>query len=304
MKCLIVGYGSIGKKHSHVLHDLQCDVDLVTSQMTNDFSCYSSIQQAFENNSYDYVVIANETYLHFSALTTLIKLRFQGIVLVEKPLFSTKEILPENKFKKLLVAYNLRFSQLLTTAKKFLQGEELISFSANVGQYLPTWRKNTDYRASYSAKHAQGGGVLNDLSHELDYSLWFCGKSLAVTAIGGHYSNLEIDSDDIYSVLMQCESCPIVNIQINYLDRSTRRDILIHTKNHSIYIDLINGVLNIDGKEENRYPDDIKNTYKLQHQSALTGDYQFFCSYEEGINVVNLIEKITEANHMKTWVKL
>lgn len=185
-----------------------------------------------------------------------------------------------------------------------MQDEELISFSANVGQYLPTWRKNSDYRDSYSAKRMQGGGVLNDLSHELDYSLWLCGKSLAVTSVGGHYSELEIDSDDVYSILIQCSACPIVNIQINYLDRTSRRDILIHTKKHSIYLDLINGVVTIDGKQTDHYADDVNNTYRKQHQAIIDEDYRHVCSYEEGLTVVNLIEKISEANQMKTWVTL
>src|SRR3990167_1147232 len=206
MECLIVGYGSIGKRHADILKNMGCSVDIVTSQ-TLEGKSYSTIEESFKIKAFDYVVVANPTYLHHAALIELIQQDYQGIVLVEKPLFSQMEPLPEHQIKKILVGYNLRFHELLRQVKQLLEGQKLITFSAYVGQYLPSWRKGTDYRNSYSAKKEQGGGVLRDLSHELDYTLWLCGPCLGVTAIGGHFSQLEIDSDDTYSILMKCARC-------------------------------------------------------------------------------------------------
>ena len=38
--------------------------------------------------------------------------------------------------------------------------------------FLPDWRKNIAYSKSYSSIKKQGGGVLLDLSHELDYATY------------------------------------------------------------------------------------------------------------------------------------
>ena len=38
------------------------------------------------------------------------------------------------------------------------------------------WRPKQDYHTSYSAYKNKGGGVLLDLSHELDYATWIFGS--------------------------------------------------------------------------------------------------------------------------------
>ena len=124
---------------------------------------------------------------------------YAGRVLVEKPLFGRSLSVPLNSFQSLSVAYNLRFHPLIQRLQDLLVGETVISVQAYVGQYLPDWRPDTDYRYSYSAKVAEGGGALRDLSHELDYLGWLFGAWSAVTAFGGHLSLLEIDSDDLFN---------------------------------------------------------------------------------------------------------
>ena len=47
---------------------------------------------------------------------------------------------------------------------------------AEYGQYLPAWRPSRDYRETYTAQSAQGGGILLDASHEIDYVRWIGGE--------------------------------------------------------------------------------------------------------------------------------
>lgn len=298
MQCLIVGYGSIGKRHARILSSLGYKIVLVTLQVIQEFPCYRGIRDALRENKIDFVIIANPTYLHHQALMEVIKCNYQGVVLVEKPIFAENKAISDHKLHKILVAYNLRFSKLLQQLQKILNSETIISFSVNVGQYLPSWRKDGDYRNCYSANKSQGGGVLRDLSHELDYTLWLCGKYKRVTALGGHFSKLEIETEDVFSILMECERCPVVNLQLNYLDRVARREILIHTQNHTLFVDLKKGTLSKDGIEIERFEDDISNTYIEQHRAIQNGDYHQFCSYEEGLMVIKLIEKVADINKL------
>ncbi len=304
MQGLIIGFGSIGKRHAQVLKSLGCNIFLVTSQKIDDYPCYATIENTLEKESIDYVVIANPTYLHYQTLMSLIQCNYQGVVLVEKPLFSKIEYLPHNNQVKILVAYNLRFHELLIQTKKLIENEKLLTFSAYVGQYLATWRKGIDYHHSYSAKKEQGGGVLRDLSHELDYSLWLCGPCLEITAMGGHLSTLEINSDDIYSIMMKCTSCPIVNIHLNYLDRSTRREIIINTQNNTIFVDFIKGIISIDGRIQFQHENDMMHTYVRQHQAILNKDFNYLCSLTEGLSVMKVIEAAEKACATKMWVNV
>jgi predicted dehydrogenase len=72
----------------------------------------------------------------------------------------------------------------------------LFSVRCDVGQYLPTWRPQSDYRNGVSAKKELGGGVLLELSHEIDYLRWIFGEVDWVSAILTQQSKLEIDVED------------------------------------------------------------------------------------------------------------
>ena len=52
---------------------------------------------------------------------------------------------------------------------------KILSVRCEVGQFLPSWRPNIDYRESVSARKALGGGALLELSHEIDYLMWIFG---------------------------------------------------------------------------------------------------------------------------------
>lgn len=303
MKILVVGYGSIGSRHARILVELGCDVSLVSSKQNEKYVLYLTVEQALKNNFFDQIIIANPTHLHYETVKKIADCGFQGTILVEKPLFSKPEQLQANG--NIYVAYNLRFHALIQKVKVLLRDDELISFSVQVGSYLPDWRKKSDYRNCYSSKKEHGGGVLRDLSHELDYILWLCGRCIDVTAIGGHYSDLEINSDDIYSILMCCERCPLVNLQLDYLNKIPTRKITIITKKCNIFLlDLIKGELYIDGFLELKVQEGISKTYVTQHELMLKKVFTDFCDYDQGLSVVKLIEAIEHASLAKKWIKL
>ena len=60
-----------------------------------------------------------------------------------------------------------------------------------IGQYLPAWRPDADYRTTVSAQKALGGGVLLELSHELDLLRWVFGEVDWLSAWIGRQSALE-----------------------------------------------------------------------------------------------------------------
>ena len=98
--------------------------------------------------------------------------------LIEKPLASdfdkACEIVSLAKLcnQRVCVGYNLRFSNALLAMKRVLdRGEigKLLSVQVVVGQNLETWRFNRTVSSTVSASRQSGGGVVRELSHELDY---------------------------------------------------------------------------------------------------------------------------------------
>jgi hypothetical protein len=98
-----------------------------------------------------------------------------------------------------MVGYNLRFSPSLQCFRQLLSegiiGKSL-SVRSEVGQYLPSWRPESDYRQGVSARKELGGGALLELSHEIDYLRWIFGEVDWVRATLSQQSKLEIDVED------------------------------------------------------------------------------------------------------------
>lgn len=301
MRALVVGYGSIGARHARLLRGLKCAVSVVSRREIDHAPRYPTLAAALAQERPDYVVIANRTSEHAATLRELGAHRFHGPVLVEKPLFDMPGDLPDGIGRNVYVAYNLRFHPVLQLLRDRLAGERPVSAHAYVGQYLPSWRPGTDYRACYSARRAEGGGVLRDLSHELDYLLWLFGDWRAVTALGGHYSALEIDSDDVFSVTLTMQRCPVVTVNMNYLDRAGQRRLVVNTDAHTLRVDLVAGTVEVDGVAQ-RVECGRDRTYRLQHQAILEGDTRSLSTAEEGMGVLRLVEAIEQANARRAWV--
>ena len=99
----------------------------------------------------------------------------------------------------LLTGYNLRFLPSRQRFRDLLdEGAigKVLSIRCEIGKYLPSWRPECDYRQGVSARHELGGGVLLEISHELDYLRWIFGEVEWVKATLSRQSSLEIDVED------------------------------------------------------------------------------------------------------------
>lgn len=297
-RALVIGYGSIGRRHARILLELGCEVGVASRRPLTEHRRFTGIGQAVKEFQPDYVVVANETSAHPAAVEDLIVAGFAGKLLVEKPLGGA---LPPRKFVLSAVAYNLRFHPALMQLARELEGEAILSMQVYCGQYLPDWRPGTDYRQGYSADPARGGGVLRDLSHELDYVLWLGGGWRRVAALGGRLGSLEIASDDCWAILLELERCRCATVQINYLDRPGRRQIFINTDTHTFRIDFADGSLTRDG-ETRRFAIERDDTFRAQHQAMLAGDTTNLCGIPEGEAVMDLIAAVERSARDRHWI--
>jgi predicted dehydrogenase len=297
-KALVIGYGSIGSRHARLLGELGCEVAVVSRRTLENIRHFANVTTAIKNFRPDYAVIANETSAHSGTVEELAAAGFCGKLLIEKPLGG---VVPHDYFAFCAVAYNLRFHPALAELATALAGETILAMQVYCGQYLPDWRPGNDYRTGYSADVARGGGVLRDLSHELDYVLWLGGTWRRAAAIGGHFSKLEINADDCWAVLLELERCRCATIQINYLDRPGRRQIVVNTSAHTFAVDFSGAVLIRDG-ETQRFTVDRDDTYRAQHQAMLSSDTSRLCGLDEGEDVMNLIAASEKAAREQVWV--
>ena len=203
-KILVVGYGSIGKRHIENLLSIS-NLEIIVCTKRNDVyklkkysKVYHTIKQSLKEKP-DLGFITNETSFH---VPTAIKLANQGMDLfIEKPLSnSTKgiSVLTKTVNKEKLITQmgcNMRFDPCIKKIKSLIQKKtvgKIISVQVENSYYLPDWHPYENYSKGYAARDDLGGGVVLTCIHELDYLYWFFGEIEEVFALTGKFSNLKI----------------------------------------------------------------------------------------------------------------
>jgi predicted dehydrogenase len=297
INAVVVGLGSIGQRHARVLKELGHGVTTVSRRSDGD---YTTIASAIAAARPEYTVIATETSRHAESLRLLAEADFRGSVLVEKPLFAHAAPAPAYPFASLVVGYNLRFHPVMTAFAELLGGRSAITVSAYVGQDLRDWRPGRDHRTTASATQEAGGGVLRDLSHELDYLLWLFGPWRRVAALGGSSGARQVDVDDHLDLLLQMTRSQTVHVHMDYLDRSGIRKIRVNLPEETIEADILGGRLTVNGKVR-EYPSARDESYKSMHVAAINGRTPI-CTFTEGLAVMDLIDASERALQSRMWV--
>jgi predicted dehydrogenase len=301
MKALVIGYGSIGQRHTRILGSLGFHTAVVSSQKTIDQVAFSSVVDAMESWAPDHIVIASPTSQHHRDLAAIARTGFAGTCLVEKPLFQFSQPLPTELSCRIAVGYNLRFLDVIQRLRELLSGENIISASVYNGEYLPDWRPGRNYRTTSSARTAMGGGVLRDLSHEIDLVHYFLGAPTRVTAEVSRSGLLEIDTEDSVRSIFHHENGCTTTVALSYLDQVRRREMLFVTATKSIHCDLLSGLLTINHQTES-HPINRDKTFELLHADVQLKQPTVACSASEGAEVVRTIEMIEESSSQKVWV--
>lgn len=252
MRGLVVGGGSIGRRHLRNLRSLGIEsLGLVEPDKDRQEAVVSELQiLSFEdlaaglNWPPDFAVLATPTYLH--AEQTLRILRAGLPVFVEKPLSHTvagiSEIVDLVEKKKLvsLVGCNMRFHPGPAKVKQLLDEGRIgrVLFARiQVGSYLPDWRPNTDYRNNYAARAATGGGCILDCIHEIDLARWYLGDVRSVLCVAGHLSSLEIETEDVAILVCRHAGGALSEIHLDYVQRTYERGCQIVGELGSIFWD-------------------------------------------------------------------
>lgn len=235
MRVLMIGTGSIGRRHMASLRKLVPDVtfDVLREGRPADVSALgdigsvsTSLDQALDKCP-ALMVIANPSSMHLRYLVAAVE---RGIPFyAEKPVVShaadlraLRERLDGCTLPTNIVGCNLRFLPSLRRLRELVQAGALgrvVRASFEAGQWLADWRPTQDYRQSYSASRAMGGGVLLDLIHEIDAARWFLGDIDSVQAQLWQGSSLEIDTEDCAALLLRAASGPLACVQLDYVSR-------------------------------------------------------------------------------------
>ena len=164
---------------------------------------------------------------------------------------------------------------------------------------MPTWRPNTDYKACYSSDKERGGGVLLDLSHEIDYLLWLLGDFELSFSMDEKISDLEISSNDFCAFFAKGKNGEIISLSLDYISKITQRTLLIETLDKTFLLDFIAGCLKIADKNGEILEFLVKiernSSFKAMHEDIL-GKKEVACDYEFGLKTMEVINEVQKGN--------
>lgn len=225
-KSLVVGFGSIGNRHTKNLINLGCkNIDIFRTfrnktqyPKIKNLNILKNFNEAIKKNKYDLMILANPTSDHINYAIKAAKEKIN--IYIEKPLSnSLKNVNLLNKIRKknnvkITVGCQLRYHSGLNYIKEIIEKKKLgkiYSVVCDVGAYLPSWHPNENYKKSYAGKKKLGGGVILTLIHEIDYLYWLFGKFKSVYSTGGKLTKLNIDVEDtLLSNIVTNKNVPIL----------------------------------------------------------------------------------------------
>lgn len=300
MKVLIMGLGSIARKHIDALRRIDAYVELLALRSSRDAdSCADvkniySIEEAMEE-CVDFVIISTPTACHERSVEMALKLNVP--LFIEKPLMHTRNA---RRLKERVeaaavlnyVACNLRFLEALRFLKDSLKGKRINEVNIYCGSYLPEWRPETDFRKQYSSIPEMGGGAHLDLIHEVDYTYWLFGMPQIQSRVLRSNSSLDIPAVDYANY---CLGYPqfCVSIVLNYYRRDYRRTMEIVMEDETWFIDLAANRITAGDKVLFESAQRIADTYEAQMRYFVSlvagGESKSFNSVDDACHTLDII---------------
>lgn len=319
-RILIVGLGSIAKKHIKTLKLLypQVELHVVSSNGNSQIKESPSllfckdITQAI-NYSPDFALVASPATFHFTHTKTLLN---AGIpVLVEKPLTADSQEAKElvelaiQTQVPVKVAYCLRYLSSAKRIKNVLSENKIgpiYNVIAHVGQYLPTWRQDKDYRNSVSASNDLGGGVLLELSHELDYLQWLLGPLTYNYSLLRHTKELALEVEEIADIFLTTETGTVCTVHMNFIQKKPQRYCYFLGEKGHIYWNLMDNSISFhsDKKDELIYDGaswDRNKMYQLMIEDFVEQVRLNQVNIKPLISAYKIVELITQIKNQALW---
>ena len=327
-KILVVGYGSIGRRHVDNFLEFK-DIQLIVYTKRNDLQLLkkkgvkvsNSLAECLKENP-DIGIIANETSLH---IPIAIKLAEEGLDLfLEKPLSNSlkdveklRAIVKKNKLITQM-GCNLRFHPCIKKIKSLIEQQKIgkiISAQVQNYSYLPDHIE--DYRKSYAGRKDLGGGVILTQIHEIDYMYWFFQEVENVISIVGKFSELDVTAEDYVSSLLKFKNKIIGELHMDCFQRPDFKSCKIRGTKGEIYWDSDNNCVKIYNMNKKRweikfdngfsnnldtystYVEELKHFLKcVKHRKETVNDL------EQGISTLKIALAIKKASKLMKSVNV
>lgn len=325
MKFLVVGLGSMGKRRIRNLKQLSQN-DIIgfdtkeerckESQTKYSIPTFTDLSFALKEKPHvmiistppdlhmKYAKIAIENKLHFFTEASVVQEEMSEII----ELLKISDIIG-------LPSCTMRYHPIVLQVNALINSNKIgkpLSFMYHSGQYLPDWHPWEDYRAFYVSKK-ETGACREIVPFELIWIISTFGDIASLIATKTKVSNLDVDIDDIYSILLEFKNGMQGNLTVDVIARFPFRQLKILGESGVITADWSeriikyytneqgwNTILIDDGKIEQNYihgdgpyVEEIRNFIKTI-KKEISQPYTF----ELDLKILKLLESIETSSDL------
>lgn len=303
MKVLIIGLGSIARKHIKALHKAGVH-KIYALRSSEEAEIHDGITNLYffnevKDQNFDFFLISNITSKHSEVINKL--LPFRKPLFIEKPVFSEVSSKNDDLVAQIsemqiptYIGCSLRFLDSLVEIKNLIKNSRVNEVNIYSGSFLPDWRPNINFRESYSANRDMGGGVHTDLIHELDYLYWIFGEPEDTRSDFSSKSSLEISAVDYASYLWKYGGFN-ASVILNYYRVDSKRSMEVVTSDATFYVDLLKNKIYKNGEEifssDQRLADTLNDQMDFFLGQVLNQKVTGFNSIDEAYKILKLCLK-------------
>jgi len=314
-KAIVIGNGSIALRHRKNLKLLFPDLFIIAVPARGEISNQNiefadqiilDLKEAIKEKV-DIAIVASPAPFHAMHAKPLL---IAGIPsLIEKPV--TSNVQDAQELIKIQVetgtptsiGYCLRYLPSSIKMKELLEQGiigNIYNAFVSVGQYLPDWRVSKKYQNSVSSKKNLGGGVLLELSHEIDYIQWLLGLMRVQYAQLRSSSELNLEVEELADVVLVSDTGTVCNIHLDFLQKKASRTCSFIGEKGKLEWDLLSNKIELHTKKSsvcllNKIGWDSNQMYLsllLDFLNLVEGRKNSSIDLEQATKTIELIESI------------
>ena len=307
LKVLVIGCGSIGKRHLTVLgtrrdvevaaHDLDPTVAGVVADINPDVRFFVESTEAFAWQP-ELVIVANPNHCHRES--ALEAFAVGAHVLSEKPIADTVangQAMVDAAVaagRMLMVGYTERYRP----AFRFLEDKvaagdlgTLVGGRAMVGTY------NTIICSKAAARNPMFGSIIVDYTHELDMLGSLFGRVRDVAGMANQLGDKAgiACRPSLAALLLEYETGAVVSVHMDYIQHPQRRTLEVYGDRQSAEYDLQTNTVRIydtdrEGRQTHHFPASRNEVVAIEHEDAIRMAREGRAPRVNGVGALKVLE--------------
>jgi len=333
---LILGAGSIGKRHARNFSSLGCKISVVDPRGDRRTEAMEDLIIYLENiyaelpldhikeSRFDGVLIGTPPHIHAQQIVDICKTETTIPIFSEKPLTTTLEDAKRvqdavmgngNPF---MLGYCWRAAEPIKKITSLLIDNKIgkpLHANMTMAAYLPDWHPWEDYRDFFVSKRSWGGGALYE-NHWLDLMLWWFGMPNELISICDKISDLDLEegTDDNVDVIFSYDNGLRVTLHLDLYSRPHNKSIEIVGEKGTLQW---SWDINYVWYKDKEQPSEWTNYYPFMSErnamflaeaqgflDMIDGKTEPICGLDDGVNVLKIIELIRQSAEEKRMVKI